>query len=88
MLNMENGTGLPNVDSYARVAAADARIKAQNTWIRQMAVGGAWFLGDMAVVLENPASAGQILPAYDSWDGTHYSNAGYGGIAVQAALPV
>lgn len=69
-------------------AAADARIKAQNAWLRQMAAAGAWALAEMATVLENPANPGQILPAYDSGDGTHYSNAGYGAMASAAAMAI
>lgn len=62
-------------------------IKKQNA--RVMALPSSVVKVDAAAVLNNPASDGTILPAYDS-DGTHYTEAGYIAIAnvVIAAIPV
>lgn len=67
------------VNSYT--AQQDARIKAQNTRVRQLPN----IVFDFASVLEDTADRSKILPAYDSGDGLHYSDAGYQAMANLAA---
>ncbi|HYN54393.1 MAG TPA: SGNH/GDSL hydrolase family protein [Methylotenera sp.] len=52
--------------------------KAQN--VRVMALPASVIKVDVAAIINNSASDGTILPAYDS-DGTHYNDAGYAAIA-------
>lgn len=63
---------------------ADALLKAQNAKVRALASEGVIVL-DHAAVLENPANPARILPAYDSGDGIHYSDAGYAALAAADA---
>lgn len=59
-----------------------SRIKAQNA--RVLALPASALKIDVANLVNNPASDGNIIPAYDSGDHTHYSDAGY--IAISALI--
>ena len=59
--------------SSALTAPQEALRVAQNAWLKSL---GDVAVADIATVVENPANKAQLLPAYDSGDGTHLTDAG------------
>lgn len=70
--------------SSALNATQDALRRVQNEWVLSLGIE----VADIASVLENPANRAQLLPEYDSGDGTHFSIAGHAacGLVVQTSL--
>lgn len=64
-------------------AGEDALLKAQNTRVKSLA--GYVPVSDEASVIEDPSNLRQILPAYNSGDGMHYTSAGYTAMAAVTA---
>ena len=56
------------------------KIMAINAWIQNTAIYVDYF-ADAYTAVENPANPGNILPAYDSGDHVHLSQAGYAKVA-------
>jgi len=73
------GTLMP---SSSLTAPQEALRVAQNSWLRSL---GGVLVADIAAVVENPANQAQILPAYDSGDGTHLNDAGAAATAAAIA---
>jgi lysophospholipase L1-like esterase len=56
------------------------KISAINSWIQNTAINRD-YVADAYTAVENPANPGNILPAYDSGDHVHLSQAGYAKVA-------
>jgi lysophospholipase L1-like esterase len=57
------------------------KILAINSWIQNTAID-VDFVADAYTAIDDPANPGNILPAYDSGDHAHLSDAGYARVAV------
>jgi hypothetical protein len=64
----------------SNTAPQDALVKAQNDRVRALGT----FILDFAPIIEDPSDRTKILPAYNSGDGIHYTDACYAALATYA----